>query len=115
MYQYFISVIPTTFDNWVSQVASNQYSVNQYVRELGKNKPGAVGITFTYEMEPLAIKITREREGSFLDFLIRICGIGSGLFTFSGLLHSSIYWAWSFWSPDTIHNYQVAVLSEINQ
>ena len=49
MYQYFISIIPTTTTTADESLVGFQYAVHPYTRALSSQKPGSVGISFIYD------------------------------------------------------------------
>ena len=49
-------------------------------------------VTFTYDLSPMQVVVTEERE-AFASFLTQICAIIGGVFTVTGLLDSVVYHA----------------------
>ncbi|KAJ1963342.1 hypothetical protein GGI12_002110 [Dipsacomyces acuminosporus] len=92
-FRYFISVVPTNYIDANSRfLPTNQYAVNEYYKsqtdhsEMDSKPPG---IFFEYNIEPIAVTI-REKRGSFITFVVRVCAGISGMFVTVGLIHSFI-------------------------
>ncbi|KAI8325529.1 DUF1692-domain-containing protein, partial [Martensiomyces pterosporus] len=89
-FRYFISVVPTNYiDANSHHLPTSQYAVNEYYKtQTGHSamdgKPP--GIFFEYNIEPIAVTI-REKRGSFVAFVVRICAAISGMFVTVGLFH----------------------------
>ncbi|KAJ1942884.1 hypothetical protein EC988_006374 [Linderina pennispora] len=90
-FKYFISVVPTHYiDASGHYLPTNQYAVNEYYQgdmdhSLFDSRPP--GIFFEYGIEPVSVTI-RERRGSFVTFVVRICAATSGVFVTVGIIHS---------------------------
>ncbi|KIJ52477.1 hypothetical protein M422DRAFT_26067 [Sphaerobolus stellatus SS14] len=77
-YQYFITVVPTTYIAPRSKpLKTNQYSVTNYQRIVPHNK-GAPGIFFKFDMEPLSLTV-HQRTTTFIQLLIRCVGVIGGI------------------------------------
>mmetsp|Transcript_13445 Transcript_13445/g.14876 ORF Transcript_13445/g.14876 Transcript_13445/m.14876 type:complete len:385 (+) Transcript_13445:75-1229(+) len=92
MYQYFIKVVPTTYEHLNSEtIYTNQFSVTEHVRKLEKNSnQGLPGVFFMYDLSPIMVTFTESRK-SFAHFLTGVCAIVGGVFTVAGILDSFIY------------------------
>jgi len=91
MYQYFIKIVPTTYEDIHSlEVNTNQFSVTEYERSLEDGNQGSTGVFFLFELSPIRI-IYRETSRSLAFFLTGICAIIGGVFTVAGLIDSFIY------------------------
>eukprot|EP00440_Ansanella_granifera_P034792 gb/GFBE01037742.1/.p1 GENE.gb/GFBE01037742.1/~~gb/GFBE01037742.1/.p1 ORF type:complete len:398 (+),score=100.06 gb/GFBE01037742.1/:1-1194(+) len=89
-YQYDVHVIPTRYqEDGSEEVASHQYSVTEYVKNIDVRNPGhdaaATGIWMTYDFTPFEVRVTRSRK-SLWHFLTECCAILGGIFAFSGML-----------------------------
>ena len=91
MFQYFIRVVPTKFSTLGRTMNTNQFSVTERNRTLNhrKGSHGAPGIFFKYDLVAMSVEIVEKRR-SFLQFLVRLCGIVGGIFATSGILHSFV-------------------------
>ena len=91
MYQYYVTIVPTTIQTLKNKIKTNQYSVTQRSRKLSlsSGSQGVPGIFFKYDLNAISITVNEER-GSLNQFLIRLCGIIGGVFATSGMLHSAI-------------------------
>uniref|UniRef100_A0A7S0MQW3 Endoplasmic reticulum vesicle transporter C-terminal domain-containing protein n=2 Tax=Pyramimonas obovata TaxID=1411642 RepID=A0A7S0MQW3_9CHLO len=90
MYQYFIKVVPTTYQTSRGNVIeTNQFSVTEHFKSAdGQGK--LPGVFFFYDLSP--IKVTfREERSSFLKFITSLCAIIGGVFTVSGIFDSFVY------------------------
>lgn len=92
MYQYFVKIVPTTYQNLAQNVIStNQFSVTEHFKPLqGDGSHGLPGVFFMYELSPIMVKFTETRK-SFPHFLTGVCAIIGGVFTVAGLVDSLIY------------------------
>jgi len=92
MYQYFVKVVPTIYENLDGNVLNtNQFSVTEHYKALGgEGSHGLPGVFFMYELSPIMVKFTEERK-SFAHFLTGICAIIGGVFTVAGIVDSFIY------------------------
>jgi len=92
MYQYFVKVVPTTYENLDGEILNtNQFSVTEHFKVLqGDATHGLPGVFFMYELSPIMVKFT-ERQKSFAHFLTGVCAIIGGVFTVAGIVDSFIY------------------------
>ncbi len=92
MYQYFIKVVPTTYESLNGNVLNtNQYSVTEHFKPLkGENAHGLPGVFFMYELSPIMVKFSETRK-SFAHFLTSLCAIVGGVFTVAGMVDSVLY------------------------
>lgn len=92
MYQYFIKIVPTIFQNLNGEVTNtNQFSVSEHYKPLKvDSQHGLPGVFFVYELSPIMVKYT-ETSKSFAHFLTGVCAIIGGVFTVAGLIDSFIY------------------------
>eukprot|EP00052_Salpingoeca_macrocollata_P018011 m.147615 g.147615 ORF g.147615 m.147615 type:complete len:354 (+) comp20574_c0_seq12:701-1762(+) len=93
MFQYFLKVVPSTSKrlNQKQPVRTNQYSVTEQARKLERNAMGMPGVFFKYEFEAVSVSV-REQRRSFMQFIVRLCGIVGGIFVTSGMLHALLAW-----------------------
>ncbi|CAD5113396.1 DgyrCDS2568 [Dimorphilus gyrociliatus] len=89
MAQYFLQVVPTSVNTFISQVDTYQFAVTHKNRTINHSKGshGVPGIFFKYDLSPIKVKITEEKRG-FGRLLIRLAGIVGGVFATSSILHS---------------------------
>lgn len=80
IYQYFLSVVPTTYiDSSGRRVKTSQYAVTDYDRVTQHGK-GVPGIFFKFDIEALNMTI-EQRTISLYHFLIRLAGVIGGVWT----------------------------------
>lgn len=91
MFQYYIRVVPTKFSTLYRTMTTNQFSVTERNRSINHRagSHGAPGIFFKYDLTAMSVEIVEQRH-SFLNFLVRLCGIVGGIFATSGMLHALI-------------------------
>jgi len=85
MYQYFVKVVPTVYENLHGNVINtNQFSVTEHFKGLKSDSThGLPGVFFMYELSPIMVKFT-EKHQSFAHFLTGLCAIIGGVFTVAG-------------------------------
>ncbi|KTW29380.1 hypothetical protein T552_01334 [Pneumocystis carinii B80] len=87
LFQYYISIIPTTFVKGGKRVLTNKYSVKRKASAIDYyNIPG---ILFIYDIEPISLTITEKRVSLF-HFLIRMFAIIGGLTFFTEWLYKFV-------------------------
>ena len=74
-FQYFMSVVPTTYSVGSTSIFTNQYAVNEQSMEI--NDRVIPGIFFKYDIEPILLNIVESRDG-MLVFLLKIINVISG-------------------------------------
>ncbi|KAK7869111.1 hypothetical protein R5R35_006582 [Gryllus longicercus] len=91
LFQYFIDVVPTEVETFLTQVNTYQYSVKDHERPIDHNKGshGIPGIFFKYDVSALKVRVSQQRD-SFGQFLVRLCASVGGLYVTSGLINSLI-------------------------
>ncbi|RKO96823.1 hypothetical protein CXG81DRAFT_13924 [Caulochytrium protostelioides] len=108
MFQYFISVVPTLFQDktrhWLPQLRhleTNQYAVTNYQRNIEnvnmQSEGGIPGIFIKYQLEPVNIQVTQYQQ-SLSHFLTRLSGIIGGIFVTMGMV-LKLFWT-------TVHFYR---------
>jgi len=95
MFQYFIKVVPTTYQSLDGgSINTNQFSVTEHYRLLSAKGEtsghGLPGVFFMYDLSPIMVKFT-ERQRSFAHFLTSVCAIVGGVFTVAGIIDSLLY------------------------
>ncbi|KAM3127184.1 hypothetical protein pb186bvf_020703 [Paramecium bursaria] len=90
MYQYYLSVVPTTY----TDVSGNEYFVHQFTANSNQVETNNLpAVYFRYDLSPVTVKFSQYRE-SFLHFLVQICAIVGGVFTIAsvldGMVHKSV-------------------------
>jgi len=81
MFQYFVSLVPTTYTDALtgSSLKTYQYYVTDHRRTLGHEaNAGIPGIFIKYDFEAVSVDIAEERNFTFAHFLVRLCGIIGG-------------------------------------
>lgn len=91
LYQYFIDVVPTEVETFLTPVYTYQYSVKDHERPIDHNKGshGIPGIFFKYDVSALKVRVMQLRD-SFGQFLVRLCASVGGLYVTSGLVNTVI-------------------------
>ncbi len=91
MFQYFIKIVPTKFSTVERSIDTCQFAVTERNRSISHHRGshGLSGIFFKFDLNAMSVEIVEERK-SFLQFLVRLCGIIGGIFATSGMLHSLI-------------------------
>ncbi|XP_022192383.1 endoplasmic reticulum-Golgi intermediate compartment protein 2 [Nilaparvata lugens] len=91
LFQYFIEVVPTDVQTFMTHTQTYQYSVKDHLRLVDHHKGshGVPGIFFKYDMSALKVSVSEEREP--LDqFFVRLCATVCGIFVTTGLINSFI-------------------------
>lgn len=86
MFQYFVSLVPTTYTDSSSgsSLKTYQYYVTEHRRSLQHDaNAGLPGIFIKYDLEAVSVDVAEERSTTFLHFLVRLCGIIGGKCTCS--------------------------------
>ncbi|RZF37424.1 hypothetical protein LSTR_LSTR011701 [Laodelphax striatellus] len=92
LFQYFIEVVPTDVQTFMTHTQTYQYSVKDHLRLVDHHKGshGVPGIFFKYDMSALKVSVSEEREP--LDqFFVRLCATVCGIFVTTGLINSFIH------------------------
>lgn len=92
MYQYFVSVVPTTLVDEYEGIAvrTSQYAAKMHARPVMSGAPdshGTPGIFFKYDFESVQVKISA-RSVRFAEMFVRVCSISGGVFVVFGMLLS---------------------------
>jgi len=96
MYEYFVQVVPTVYEDLAGHVINtNQFSVTEYLEKIEKEEHtygsrGVPGLFIMYELSPITIDF-KETSKSFLHFLTNLCAIIGGIFTIFNLIDSFVY------------------------
>ena len=70
---------------------TNQYSVTEHFQKQKiSNEHQLPGVFFFYDLTPIKVHITEEKE-SFTHFLTSLCAIIGGVFTVSGIIDHLIF------------------------
>lgn len=87
LYQYFIEVVPTRVQTFLTTVDTYQYSVKELSRPIDHDKGshGMPGIFFKYDMSSLKVTVKQERDNLGM-FLARLCSVIGGIYVCSGKL-----------------------------
>lgn len=75
-FQYYLSVVPTTYSVGSKAIATNQYAVTEQSKAV--NEHYIPGIFFKYDIEPIML-VVHETRSSLVSFLVRIINIISGV------------------------------------
>ncbi|KAB0795474.1 hypothetical protein PPYR_12313 [Photinus pyralis] len=91
LYQYFIDIVPTSVNTYLSTVETYQYSVKELSRPIdhGKGSHGMPGIFFKYDVSALKVTVRQERD-NFGMFLARLCSIIAGIYICSSFINSFV-------------------------
>jgi len=101
MYQYFVKIVPTTYESLSGTVINtNQFSVTEHFKAVDEQSAGAgghghshsglPGVFIMYDLSPIMVKF-RESRKSFSHFLTGVCAIIGGVFTVAGFIDGFIY------------------------
>ncbi|KAK6329683.1 hypothetical protein TWF696_003553 [Orbilia brochopaga] len=83
-YQYFLSVVPTTYRSRGRTLHTNQYSVTEQGRSMS---PQSVpGIFFKFDIEPIKLTIT-DSSTSWVYFMVRLANVVGGVMVAGGWLY----------------------------
>jgi len=85
LFQYFVDVVPTEVNTFMSRLNTYQYSVKDHERPIDHHKGshGIPGIFFKYDMSALKVQVTQERD-SPVHFIVRLCATIAGIYVTSG-------------------------------
>ncbi|CAB0005666.1 unnamed protein product [Nesidiocoris tenuis] len=86
-YQYFIEIVPTDVETFLTKAKTYQYSVKDNLRIIDHNSGshGMPGIFFKYDFSALKVIVTQTREPLF-QFFIRLSSTIAGVFVTAGNL-----------------------------
>jgi len=88
-YQYYISIVPTTYSSSSRRVSTNQYAVTSQSSSVSeRNVPG---IFFKFDIEPILLTVSEEREG-LLKLLVRVVNVVSGVLVAGGWCYQLVGW-----------------------
>uniref|UniRef100_A0A146KX15 Endoplasmic reticulum-Golgi intermediate compartment protein 2 n=1 Tax=Lygus hesperus TaxID=30085 RepID=A0A146KX15_LYGHE len=87
LYQYFIEIVPTDVETFLSQAKTYQYSVKENMRVIDhdNNSHGMPGIYFKYDFSAMKVIVTQTREPLF-QFFVRLSSTVAGIFVIAGIL-----------------------------
>jgi hypothetical protein len=89
-FQYFLNIVPTTYESRGRRIVTNQYAVTESSlstpERMGDFFPG---IFFKYEIEPVSLTIVDARM-PFRKFLIRLLGVLAGIVVSTEMVHRLI-------------------------
>lgn len=88
-YKYSLSVVPTIFTDSRTSLLTTQYAVSEYDKEVPMKSGQPLltpGIFFSYEIEPITIRVSEESVPLSM-FLVRSCSIIGGIWVTSGILY----------------------------
>nr|CAI5817768.1 unnamed protein product [Callosobruchus analis] len=91
LYNYFIEVVPTDVNTFLSSTNTYQYSVKALARPIDHDKGshGIPGLFFKYDVSALRVSVKQERDHLGV-FLARLCSIVGGVYVCSGILNSLV-------------------------
>ncbi|OQR89301.1 endoplasmic reticulum-Golgi intermediate compartment protein [Thraustotheca clavata] len=92
VYQYYIKIVPTIYDDGYGSVQSNQYSFTQQTRYLNPYGQMTVlpGVFFIFDISPFMVQMD-VASVPFTHFLMRICAIIGGMISIAGFIDSFLY------------------------
>ncbi|ORY76315.1 endoplasmic reticulum vesicle transporter-domain-containing protein, partial [Protomyces lactucae-debilis] len=86
-FQYFVNIVPTTYESRGRRIETNQYAVTESslstAESIGDFFPG---IFIKYEIEPVSLMI-RDARMPFRKFLVRLLGVLSGIVVSTEMVH----------------------------
>jgi len=91
MYEYYVQVVPTIWEDDQGEFSTNQYSVTEYMEVVKRNEDntfqgrGVPGLFIMYELSPIIVDFEVGTK-SLLRFIINLCAIIGGIFTVASLL-----------------------------
>ena len=92
IFQYFLSVVSTTYVDASRRVLStSSYSVTDMSR-VTEHGRGVPGIFFKYDLEPMSLTV-RERTTTLVQFLVRLAGIVGGILVCSDFGFRTLSWS----------------------
>ncbi|XP_023021334.2 endoplasmic reticulum-Golgi intermediate compartment protein 2 [Leptinotarsa decemlineata] len=88
LFNYFIEVVPTNVDTFLTSVKTYQYSVKALSRPIDHDKGshGIPGLFFKYDVSALRVTVKQERDNLGV-FLARLSSIVGGIFVCSGIVN----------------------------
>ncbi|XP_073995196.1 endoplasmic reticulum-Golgi intermediate compartment protein 2 isoform X2 [Rhodnius prolixus] len=91
VFQYFVEVVPTDVETFLSKANTYQYSVKDHMRIINheKGSHGVPGIFFKYDVSALKVIVTQSRE-PLLKFFIRLSSTVAGVFITAGFISSLV-------------------------
>ncbi|XP_018567670.1 endoplasmic reticulum-Golgi intermediate compartment protein 2 [Anoplophora glabripennis] len=91
LFNYFIEVVPTNINTFLTAVNTYQYSVKALSRPINHDKGshGMPGLFFKYDVSALRVTVRQERDHLGV-FLARLCSIIGGIYVCSGILNSMV-------------------------
>uniref|UniRef100_A0A023F2D1 Putative copii vesicle protein n=1 Tax=Triatoma infestans TaxID=30076 RepID=A0A023F2D1_TRIIF len=91
VYQYFVEVVPTDVETFLSKANTYQYSVKDHMRIINheKGSHGVPGIFFKYDVSALKVIVTQSRE-PLLKFFVRLSSTVAGIFVIAGFISSVV-------------------------
>lgn len=96
IFQYFLSVVSTTYIDASRRVLSTSgYSVTDLSR-VTEHGRGVPGIFFKYDIEPMSLTV-RERTTTLVQFLVRLAGIVGGILVCSDFGFRTLSWSLDRW------------------
>lgn len=93
VFQYYIKVVPTIYENDWETIRTNQYSATDQFQAgnvNGVQQAVLPGVFFVYGLSPFMVRVT-EQSMSFLQFLTGVCAIVGGVFTVAGIVDSCLH------------------------
>ncbi|XP_037033369.1 endoplasmic reticulum-Golgi intermediate compartment protein 2 isoform X1 [Bradysia coprophila] len=89
MAQYFIEVVPTDIETFMSRIKTFQYSVKENIRPIDHDKGshGVPGLYFKYDVSALKVIVEQNRE-NIVQFLVRLCSITAGIIVICGIINT---------------------------
>ncbi|XP_056631411.1 endoplasmic reticulum-Golgi intermediate compartment protein 2 [Diorhabda sublineata] len=91
LFNYFIEVVPTKVNTFLTSVNTYQYSVKALSRPIDHDagSHGFPGLFFKYDVSALRVTVKQERD-HLGTFLARLCSIIGGVFVCSGILNQIV-------------------------
>ncbi|OQR83742.1 endoplasmic reticulum-Golgi intermediate compartment protein [Achlya hypogyna] len=92
VYQYYIKIVPTIYDDGYGSVQANQFSYTQQTRFLNPYGQMTVlpGVFFIFDISPFMVQMDAARV-PFTHFVMRVCAIIGGMVSIAGFVDSLLY------------------------
>ncbi|KAG5672175.1 hypothetical protein PVAND_002325 [Polypedilum vanderplanki] len=95
MIMYFIEIVPTDIETFVSHVKTYQYSVKENIRTIDHDhgSHGMPGIYIKYDVSALKVLVLLGRE-NIIKLIVRMCSVIAGIIVISSFVNSILLKLW---------------------
>ncbi|KAJ8940662.1 hypothetical protein NQ314_010638 [Rhamnusium bicolor] len=117
LFNYFIEVVPTNINTFLTSVSTYQYSIKALNRPIDHDKGshGMPGLFFKYDVSALRVTVRQERD-HFGMFLARLCSIIGGVFVCSGIVNRLVQFVLDFimcnWGNKTLEKGNIYIVND---